>query len=129
LGVGVGITRFSKSGPASVAGKILHPFFLNQARSVEGEAAGLKREELAIHIQAMAIVPEGERLSLAVFAGPSFFNVKQGWSRSFSTRGNIRTTLPHSLEPMPARHPSPQSDSMPAPTSVISSLATWVSGA
>ena len=78
LGIGVGVTRFSKSGTASVAGKIPHPFFFNQARSVEGEAAGLKREELAIHIQAMAIIPGGERLSLAVFAGPSFFNVKQG---------------------------------------------------
>ena len=78
LGIGVGITRFSKSGQASVAGKIPHPFFFNQPRSVEGEAGGLKREELAFHIQAMAIVPAGERLSLAVFAGPSFFNVKQG---------------------------------------------------
>jgi opacity protein-like surface antigen len=78
LGIGVGVTRFSKSGAASVAGKIPHPFFFNQARSVEGEAAGLKREELAVHIQAMAIVPGGERLSLAVFAGPSFFNIKQG---------------------------------------------------
>ena len=78
LGIGVGITRFSKSGQASVTGKIPHPFFFNQARSVEGEAGGLKREELAFHIQAMAIVSGGERLSLAVFAGPSFFNVKQG---------------------------------------------------
>ena len=78
LGIGIGITRFSKSGTATVAGKIPHPFFFNQTRSVEGEAAGLKREELAFHIQAMAVVPGGERLSLAVFAGPSFFNVKQG---------------------------------------------------
>lgn len=78
LGIGVGITRFSKSGQASVAGKIPHPLFFNQARSVEGEAGGLKREELAFHIQAMAIVPAGDRLSLAVFAGPSFFSVKQG---------------------------------------------------
>jgi opacity protein-like surface antigen len=77
LGIGVGVTRFSKSGAASVAGKIPHPFFFNQARSVEGEAAGLTHEELAVHILAMAIVPGGERLSLAVFAGPSFFNVKQ----------------------------------------------------
>jgi opacity protein-like surface antigen len=77
LGIGVGVTRFSKSGAATVAGKIPHPFFFNQARSVEGEAAGLKREELAVHIEAMAIVPGGERFSLAVFAGPSFFNVKQ----------------------------------------------------
>jgi opacity protein-like surface antigen len=77
LGIGGAITRFSKSGAASVTGKIPHPFFFNQARLVEGEAAGLKREELAVHIQAMAIVPAGDRLSLAVFAGPSFFNVKQ----------------------------------------------------
>ena len=77
LGIGVGVTRFSKSGAASVTGKIPHPLFFNQPRSVGGEAAGLKREELAVHIQAMAIVPTGERLSVAVFAGPSFFSVKQ----------------------------------------------------
>jgi opacity protein-like surface antigen len=78
LGIGAGITRFSNSGTATVTGKIPHPFFFNQTRSVEGEAAGLKREELAFHIQAMAMVPGGERLSLVVFGGPSFFNVKQG---------------------------------------------------
>ena len=78
LGVGAAVTRFTKSGAASVTGRIPHPFFFNQLRSVEGEASGLKHEELAIHLQAMAFVPVGERFSVALFAGPSFFNVKQG---------------------------------------------------
>ena len=81
LGVGVGITRFSKSGTADVAGKIPHPFFFNQPRSVEGQATGLEREELAVHIQAMALVPASGNVSLAVFAGPSFFKVTQGLVR------------------------------------------------
>lgn len=78
LGAGVAVTRFSKSGGASVVARIPHPFFFNQLRSVEGDAAGLKHEELAVHIQAMAILPVGERLSVAVFGGPSLFQVKRG---------------------------------------------------
>ena len=78
LGVGVGVSRFSVSTPASISGTIPHPFFFNQARSVSGEVADLKREELAIHVQARGIFPVGTRVQVMVFGGPSFFRVKQG---------------------------------------------------
>ena len=77
LGAGVAVTRFSKSGPVSVAARVPHPFFFNQLRSVEGEATGLTHEELGVHLQVMAILPVGERLSVAVFGGPSLFKVKR----------------------------------------------------
>jgi hypothetical protein len=77
VGVGAGVTRFSRTGRASVAAQIPHPFFFDRPRSIEGEAAGLKREELAVHVQAVVFLPAGERFSVALFGGPSLFNVKQ----------------------------------------------------
>ena len=84
LGVAVGASRFSVSTPASLAGTIPHPFFFNQLRSVSGEAAGLKREELAINVQVRAVLPVGTKLQVMVFGGPSFFQVKQGVVSDFT---------------------------------------------
>jgi hypothetical protein len=75
---GVAVSRFSRRTPTRVTGSIPHPFFFSRNRAIEGEAAGLKREELAVHLQARAVVPAGERLSVTVFGGPSWFSVKQG---------------------------------------------------
>lgn len=77
LGVGVGVSRFSVSTPSSLKATIPHPFFFNRARSVSGDVAGLKREELAVHVQARGIFPVGTRFQMMVFGGPSFFQVKQ----------------------------------------------------
>jgi hypothetical protein len=77
LGVGVGVSRFSTSTPATLIGTVPHPFFFNQPRSISGSVGGLKREELAVHVQGRAIVDAGQRLAVMVFGGPSFFQVKQ----------------------------------------------------
>ena len=84
LGVGVGVSRFSVSTPASLSGTVPHPFFFNRPRSISGDAAGLKREELALHVQASGVLPIGDRLQVMVFGGPSFFRVKQGVVTDFT---------------------------------------------
>lgn len=78
LGVAVGVTRFSHSTPSSLTGSVPHPFFFNRGRAVAGDVAGLKREELGVHVQARAILPVGNRVEVMAFGGPSFFTVKQG---------------------------------------------------
>ena len=78
LGVGIGVSRFSVVTPSSLRATIPHPFFFNQARSVSGDVADLKREELAVHVQARGVFPVGTRVQVMVFGGPSFFQVKQG---------------------------------------------------
>ena len=77
LGVGVGVSRFSVSTPSSLTAAIPHPFFFSRARSVSGDVADLKRDELAVHVQARGIFPVGTRFQVMVFGGPSFFQVKQ----------------------------------------------------
>ncbi len=78
LAVGVGVTRFSRDTVAAASGSIPHPFFFNRPRAIDGEITGLSREELAVHVQARALLPAGARVLVAVFGGPSFFQVKQG---------------------------------------------------
>jgi hypothetical protein len=78
LGVGVGVTRFSRSTPVTFSESIPHPFFFNQPRTASGDVANLQRQELGVHIQGRGVFPLSGRLQVMVFGGPSFFNVKQG---------------------------------------------------
>jgi hypothetical protein len=78
FGVGVGVTRFSRTTPASIEASVPHPFFFEQPRTVTADVSGLKREELAVHIQVRALVPIGRQLELSAFGGPSFYTVRQG---------------------------------------------------
>lgn len=84
LGIGVGVSQFAVSTPVSLMGTVPHPFFFNRLRSVAGEVTGLKREEMAIHAQVRGVIPVGTKLQLAVFGGPSFFQVKQGVVNDFT---------------------------------------------
>jgi len=77
FGIGVGVSRFSRATPVHFNGSVPHPFFFGQSRVVASDVSGLKREELAIHLQARVVVPAEGRIRVSVFAGPSFFSVKQ----------------------------------------------------
>lgn len=77
LGVGIGVTRYSKSTPIAFSASVPHPFFFNRARSVSGDITGLDREELAVHVQARATFAPTRSVQVIVFGGPSFFTVKQ----------------------------------------------------
>ena len=77
IGVGVGVTRYSKNTPTTFSASVPHPFFFNRARTVDGEIPGIEREELAVHVQARATFVPTRRIQAVVFGGPSFFSVKQ----------------------------------------------------
>lgn len=77
LAVGVAVTQFTASADAEITGKIPHPFFFNQARSIAGTAA-LTREETAVRVELVLHSAPGRKLQFSAFAGPAFFAVKQG---------------------------------------------------
>jgi hypothetical protein len=77
IGIGVGVTRYSKNTPTAFSASVPHPFFFNRPRDVEGEVVGTEREELAVHVQARATFVPTRRIQAVVFGGPSFFAVKQ----------------------------------------------------
>ena len=78
LALGMGVTRYNRSGAASVSGQLPHPFFFGRPRTATGSAADLTHQQVAIHIQALWLTGVGRAFTLAVFGGPSVFRVTQG---------------------------------------------------
>ena len=78
-GVGLGYTRSSGSDDATMTASIPHPLFFGQPRAVNASVAGLNTRENAVHLQAVLFVPFVERVDFMFAAGPSFYNVEQGF--------------------------------------------------
>lgn len=83
LGAGVAVTRYAKTNDIAIEGTVPHPFFFNRDRAVSGTADGT-RNEVAVHVDAVWVVPVNPRMQVAVFGGPTFFNVKQTVVNDFS---------------------------------------------
>jgi len=77
LAIGAQVSRFSKSGSASVDARIPHPLFFRQPRTVTGDAGALAHDETAVHVRLLWMVPIRERLQLGLSGGPSWFDIKQ----------------------------------------------------
>lgn len=77
FGAGVAFTSMGSSDDARFVGSVPHPLFFDRPRPIDGSEADLDRDEKVVHLQAVWMVPLGERLSVALAGGPSFFNVNQ----------------------------------------------------
>src|SRR5262245_38281332 len=91
LGVGIGVTHYSKDTPVAFSASVPHPFFFNRARTISADITDLDSDELAIHIQARATFLPTPRIQAIVFGGPSYFSVKQGIVSDFE----ITETYPY----------------------------------
>lgn len=77
LAIGGGLSVFSRETEASVSARLPHPFFFDQHRNVAGTAAGLTQSTVAVHVQALWMVPVSDSLDISIFGGPTFFTVSQ----------------------------------------------------
>lgn len=77
LAAGVAVSYYTRDEAAGTTSRFPHPFFFEQPREVTGDAAGVKRSETAVHVQAMYLVNPGGRLRLVLSGGPSYFSVEQ----------------------------------------------------
>jgi hypothetical protein len=75
LGVAVAVTRYSVSKDIEIDATLPHPFLFNHDRALSGTTSGT-REELAVHVDAVWVVPT-KKMQIAIFGGPTFFNAKQ----------------------------------------------------
>lgn len=91
LAAGVIYSRFTQTNTADISGNVPHPFFYNQSRTLTGQATDLSREESAVHIHAMYLVPAGDKLVIGIFGGPTWFQVKQ----DFVAQANYTETYPY----------------------------------
>ena len=77
LGFGVAVSRFNRLDPVSIDARIPHPFFFNRPRSLTGSEPDLARLETAVHVEVRWIESVSDTVELAVFGGPSLFNIQQ----------------------------------------------------
>ena len=75
--LGVGVSRFMTEETASVSAQVPHPIFFNRDRSISGASPLLTREERAIHLQALVVLPVTRSFTVTGFGGPTFFEVQQ----------------------------------------------------
>jgi hypothetical protein len=81
LGVGYAMSYRNQTDLASISASVPHPLYFSQQRLVAGEA-GLKRQDLAMHLSAMWLVPVSEAVQVSVFGGPTYFRVTQDMVRN-----------------------------------------------
>ncbi len=83
FGVGFSLTYLEGTEDARVTGAIPHPFYFNQPRPLDA-ATPLERDDLAVHLHAMWLLPLTRRVQMTVFGGPTWFRVNQSRIASLS---------------------------------------------
>jgi len=77
LAVALDVVSYRSVNRAQITSEIPHPFFFDLPRSASGEAAGLERKELGLHIRAQWVSELTDWLIVSVSSGPSLINAKQ----------------------------------------------------
>jgi hypothetical protein len=76
LAVGAAATWVSRPDAGSIDAQVPHPFVFGQPRAVSGDAS-LGRNETAVHVQAVWMMPVTAQWQLAVAGGPSWMGLRQ----------------------------------------------------
>ncbi len=77
VAVGIAYSSFKDDDDAGVTARVPHPILFGQPRTETVTASGLEHTENIVHLQFMWMIPYREKFQLALFAGPSFFTVRQ----------------------------------------------------
>jgi hypothetical protein len=96
LGVGVGFSTFSVTGPLTGLASVPHPSFFNRHASVTIPEQDAKRSERSVYLTIVGSYRVTEELEVAVYAGPSFLNVEQDLPTGIAVPAgtqNITTTV------------------------------------
>lgn len=83
LGAGVATSIGSRTSDFEITARIPHPLFTGRHREVEGTVPA-PHEETAVHVDAVYVVPAGNRLHFALSGGPTYFQVEQRVVRAVS---------------------------------------------
>ena len=86
LGLGLEISRFKKSIPASLKAEVPHPFFFSFPRQTTAQVSGIKRGELDLHLQAQYWRVFGNKLLVRGAIGPTIFNGSQDLVSEITTQ-------------------------------------------
>jgi len=77
LSAGIGYSLVSNKNDALLLARVPHPIVFNRARQATATAEDLEHSEKAVHVQFSWLIPLTDQFDVSVFAGPSFFTVRQ----------------------------------------------------
>lgn len=97
FGVGVTYARYDKRRSAQLSATIPSPFFFNEFASVTKELP-LRRQEDAIHLQAIYRIPVTQKLQFGLMGGPTHFRCRDDVVSRFALTGLIAQDLDWSVD-------------------------------
>ncbi len=77
LAVGLDVSSYRAVNPAQITAELPHPFFFDLPRTTMGEAGGLERQELGVHVRALWMMQLTNWLVVSASVGPSLINARQ----------------------------------------------------
>ena len=75
--IGIGYSSVSNKNDAVVTARVPHPILFGQSRQATATTEDLEHSENAVHLQFSWLIPLTNKFDVSVFAGPSFFTVRQ----------------------------------------------------
>ena len=77
LAIGLAYSTVSNENDATALVRVPHPAIFGRSREASATAADLEHSENAVHLQFRWMVPITDKIQVDLFAGPSFFTVRQ----------------------------------------------------
>ncbi len=77
LAVGLDVSSYRSVNPAQITAELPHPFFFDLPRTTMGQAGGLERQELGVHVRALWVMQLANWLVVSASIGPSLINAQQ----------------------------------------------------
>jgi len=77
LSVGIGYSTLKNFNEATMSVRVPHPVIFGQSRTATASVPDLEHSENVVHLQFMWKIPLTSKFDISVFAGPSFFTVRQ----------------------------------------------------
>jgi hypothetical protein len=91
LAVGVGFSRYSDTSDALFNASVPDPILFNAPHAIATTAPGLKHTESQFHVSAYWLLPVTDKVDVSLYAGPTFFAVKQALPSGFTVTPGTAT--------------------------------------
>jgi hypothetical protein len=91
VAVGLGFSRYSDTSDGILNATVPDPVFFDTPRSSSFTTTGLKHTESQIHVSVYWLQPVTDKVDVSVYAGPTFFSVKQDLPTGFTVTPGTAT--------------------------------------
>ena len=91
VAVGLGFSRYSDTSDGTFTASVPDPILFDTHRVASFTPAGLKHTETQVHLSVYWLQPMTDKIDVSVYAGPTFFSVKQDLPSGFTVTPGTAT--------------------------------------